>query len=156
MTCIVGLVHEGVVYIGGDSAGVGGMSLTVRADEKVFQNGEFLMGFTTSFRMGQLLRYSLKPPRRHPDDDIHQYMVVDFINAVRECLKSGGYASKKNDVESGGTFLVGLCWVICSPSKATTRWVSQRTATLLSALRRTLPEAPCSPLRGRPSLVIVS
>ena len=60
MTCIVGLVHEGVVYIGGDSAGVGGMSLTVRADEKVFQNGEFLMGFTTSFRMGQLLRYSLK------------------------------------------------------------------------------------------------
>ena len=35
MTCIVGLVHEGVVYIGGDSAGVGGLSLTVRADEKV-------------------------------------------------------------------------------------------------------------------------
>ena len=106
MTCIVGLVHEGVVYIGGDSAGVGGMSLTVRADEKVFQNGEFLMGFTTSFRMGQLLRYSLKPPRRHPDDDIHQYMVVDFINAVRECLKSGGWASKKEETEQGGTFLV--------------------------------------------------
>ena len=107
MTCIVGLVHEGVVYIGGDSAGVGGMSLTVRADEKVFQNGEFLMGFTTSFRMGQLLRYSLKPPRRHPDDEIHQYMVVDFVNAVRSCLKAGGYASKEDEVESGGTFLVG-------------------------------------------------
>ena len=83
------------------------MSLTVRADEKVFQNGEFLMGFTTSFRMGQLLRYSLKPPRRHPDDDIHQYMVVDFVNAVRGCLKAGGYASKEDEVESGGTFLVG-------------------------------------------------
>ena len=107
MTCIVGLVHEGVVYIGGDSAGVAGLSLTVRADEKVFQNGEFLMGFTTSFRMGQLLRYSLEPPRRHPDDDIHQYMVVGFVNAVRECLKAGGYASKKDDVESAGTFLVG-------------------------------------------------
>ena len=107
MTCIVGLVHEGVVYIGGDSAGVGGMSLTVRADEKVFQNGDFLMGFTTSFRMGQLLRYSLKPPRTHPDDDIHQYMVVDFVNAVRGCLKAGGYASKEHEVESGGTFLVG-------------------------------------------------
>ena len=107
MTCIVGLVHEGVVYIGGDSAGVGGMSLTVRADEKVFQNGEFLMGFTTSFRMGQLLRYSLKPPRRHPDDEINQFMVVTFTNAVRECLKAGGYASKKDDVESAGIFLVG-------------------------------------------------
>ena len=107
MTCIVGLVHEGGVYIGGDSAGVAGLSLTVRADEKVFQNGEFLMGFTTSFRMGQLLRYSLKPPRRYPDDDINQYMVVDFINAVRECLKSGGWASKKEEMERGGTFLVG-------------------------------------------------
>ena len=107
MTCIVGLVHEGVVYIGGDSAGVAGLSLTVRADEKVFQNGEFLMGFTTSFRMGQLLRYSLKPPRRYPDDDINQYMVVDFINAVRECLKSGGWASKNEETERGGTFLVG-------------------------------------------------
>ena len=107
MTCIVGLVHEGVVYIGGDSAGVAGLSLTVRADEKVFRNSDFLMGFTTSFRMGQLLRYSLKPPRRHPDDDIHQYMVVDFVNAVRGCLKAGGYASKEDEVESGGTFLVG-------------------------------------------------
>ena len=83
------------------------MSLTVRADEKVFQNGEFLMGFTTSFRMGQLLRYSLKPPRRHPDDEINQFMVVTFTNAVRECLKAGGYASREDEVESAGTFLVG-------------------------------------------------
>ncbi len=65
------------------------------------------MGFTTSFRMGQLLRYSLKPPRRHPDDDINQYMVVDFVNAVRGCLKAGGYASKEDEGESAGTFLVG-------------------------------------------------
>ena len=107
MTCIVGLVHHEVVYIGGDSAGVARLRLTVRADEKVFRNSDFLMGFTTSFRMGQLLRYSLKPPRRHPDDDIHQYMVVDFINAIRECLKAGGCASKEDEVESGGTFLVG-------------------------------------------------
>ena len=107
MTCIVGLVHEGVVYIGGDRAGVAGLSLVVRADEKVFRNGDFLMGFTTSFRMGQLLRYKLDPPRRHPDDRVAKYMVVDFINAVRECLKAGGWASKEKEIEQGGTFLVG-------------------------------------------------
>ena len=71
-----------------------GLSLVVRADEKVFRNGDFLMGFTTSFRMGQLLRYKLNPPRRHPDDRVAKYMVVDFIDAVRECLKAGGWASK--------------------------------------------------------------
>ena len=107
MTCIVGLVHEGTVFIGGDSAGVAGLSLVVRADEKVFRNGDFLMGFTTSFRMGQLLRYKLNPPRRHPDDRVAKYMVVDFIDAVRECLKAGGWASKENETEQGGTFLVG-------------------------------------------------
>jgi hypothetical protein len=30
-----------------------------------------------------------------------------FVNAVRSCLKSGGYASTEHGRESGGTFLVG-------------------------------------------------
>jgi ATP-dependent protease HslVU (ClpYQ) peptidase subunit len=108
MTCIIGLQHEGAIYVGGDSAGVGGYSLTVRADEKVFINGAFIMGFTSSFRMGQLLRYSLKPPTYHPDVDLATYMVTDFINAVRECLKAGGYARKEKEAEESGTFLVGF------------------------------------------------
>ncbi len=107
MTCIAGLVHEGQVYIGGDSAGVGRLFLTVRADQKVFRNGPFLMGFTTSFRMGQLLRYSFNPPAHHPDTDTYKYMVTEFIDAVRKCLKSGGYARKDKEEELGGTFLVG-------------------------------------------------
>ena len=107
MTCIVGLVDDGKVYIGGDSAGVGGYDLTVRADKKVFRNGDFVMGFTSSFRMGNLLQHTLEPPRRHPDDDIHKYMVSDFVDAVRACLKKGGYATKQNESETGGTFLVG-------------------------------------------------
>lgn len=62
MTCIVGLVDKGSIYMGGDSAGVAGLSVTTRADEKVFLNGPFIMGFTTSFRMGQILRYKFVPP----------------------------------------------------------------------------------------------
>ncbi len=108
MTCIVGLIEDGTVYMGGDSAGVAGYGLTVRADEKVFVKGDFVMGFTSSFRMGQLLRYSLKPPKYHPDVDTSEYMVVDFVNAARECLKTGGYAQKDKEVEVGGTFLVGF------------------------------------------------
>ena len=82
MTCIVGLLHDNSVYIGGDSAGVADYSLTVRADEKVFVNDGFIMGFTKSFRMGQLLRYCFKPPPYHPDSDLDEYMVKDFVNAV--------------------------------------------------------------------------
>lgn len=107
MTCIVGVASGGRVVIGADSAGVAGMDLTVRADRKVFRNGPFIMGFTTSFRMGQLLAYRLDAPKRHPDDDIMRYMVTDFIDGVRTCLKNGGYAHRENEVERGGVFLVG-------------------------------------------------
>jgi len=88
MTCIVGLVDDGAVYMGGDSAGVLGLSIEVRADEKVFYLNEksswrtrldprellkpvrhlVVMGFTSSFRMGQLPRErgSQAPPKRRP------------------------------------------------------------------------------------------
>lgn len=107
MTCIVGLKHAGKVLIGGDSAGVGGLDLSLRADQKVWAKDDYVFGFTTSFRMGQLLRYSLRPPKRFPDADLMQFMVTDFVDAVRTCLKNGGFATKKEEGEIGGTFLVG-------------------------------------------------
>lgn len=108
MTCIVGLVHKGTVYMGGDSAGVGGYSLTVRKDTKVFHNASFLMGFTSSFRMGQLLRYAFSPPDYDSSVSLEKFMATTFIDAVRACLKEGGFASKSSEVEAGGYFLVGF------------------------------------------------
>lgn len=108
MTCIVGWVDKkGNICIGGDSAGVAGLDLTIRADEKVFRNGEMLFGFTSSFRMGQLLRFSLTIPPRIEGRDDYDYMCTDFIDAVRKCLKDGGYAKIDNSVEKGGHFIVG-------------------------------------------------
>lgn len=110
MTAIAGIVHDGHVYLGGDSAGVEryGYSLAVRRDPKVFRNGELVMGFTTSFRMGDLLRYAFTPPRIHPDDDLDKWMRTTFVNEVRRCLKEGGWAGTKDGQETSGTFLVGV------------------------------------------------
>lgn len=107
MTCIVGIREGGRVWIGGDSAGVGGLDMTVRADVKVFQNGPLLMGFTTSFRMGQLLRYSMSVPTPSEGEDVFAFMVTKVVNSIRDCLKSGGWASRDKDQEIGGHFLVG-------------------------------------------------
>lgn len=107
MTCVVGLVANGRVYMGADSAGANDWQVTVRADAKLFRNGPFLMGFTSSFRMGQLLRYRFQPPKHEPAMDAHHYMVAEFVGAVRTCLREGGYAKKENEQESGGQFLVG-------------------------------------------------
>lgn len=107
VTCIAGFIEDGIVWMGADSAGVGGYSLTIRADQKMFRNGRMLFGFTSSFRMGQLLRYSLVIPDHDPRVPVEKYMATAFINAVRECLKANGAAKATNGVEEGGTFLVG-------------------------------------------------
>lgn len=108
MTCIVGLVEGEKIYMGGDSAGVAGWSLTVRKDPKVFRVGDCIIGFTSSFRMGQLLAHSLRLPKWHDDYDVFEYMVRDFVDAVRQCLKDGGFATREKEAEAGGTFLVGF------------------------------------------------
>ena len=109
MTCIVGVVHVGRAWVGGDSAGSGGNTTTIRADAKIFANGPFLFGFTSSFRMGQLLRYALVPPPPPSDPAVlDRFMSTTFVDAVRAALKDGGYASKSSEQESGGCFLVAL------------------------------------------------
>jgi hypothetical protein len=106
MTAIVGTVYNGRVHLGGDSAGVSGWSLTIRADEKVFRNGPYVLGFTDSFRMGQLLRHAFVPPT--PTGDLPKFMATGFIDAVRDTLKAGGFAAKESEREVGGNFLVGI------------------------------------------------
>lgn len=105
MTCIVGLVDKGDVYIGGDSAGTSNYSISIRADEKVFCNGPFIMGFTTSFRMGQLLRYKFSPPAQTIHQNDMEYMVTSFVDTARKCFSDNGFGDK--DATSGGIFLVG-------------------------------------------------
>lgn len=63
MTCIVEIVEKDRVYIGGDSAGVSDLDITMRKDVKVFRVGDFVFGCTSSFRMMQIIRFSFKPQR---------------------------------------------------------------------------------------------
>lgn len=108
MTAIAGLVDNGKIYMGGDSAGSAGYFLQTRRDPKVFVTGDYIIGFTSSFRMGDLLRYSFKPPKAPAGPALDHFMRTKFIDALRKCLKDGGYASKTNETESAGTFLVGI------------------------------------------------
>jgi hypothetical protein len=105
VTCIVSIKENNTVYMGGDSAGIAGLSITIRDDPKVFTNGPFLMGFTSSFRMGQLLRYKLDPPKQTVSQDDMKYLVTDFVDSLRKCFSANGFGDK--DATVGGTFLVG-------------------------------------------------
>lgn len=107
MTAIVGYIDKDGVYIGGDSAAVSedDLSYNIRSDEKVFSKGEFIFGFSTSFRMGQLLRYKLKIPNHPKGMDTTQYIVTLFIDAVKRCFEDNDYTEMMTD--EGGSFMVG-------------------------------------------------
>ena len=107
MTCIAAVSEKGKVYIGADSAGVAGMDVTIRADEKIFKNGECLFGFTSSFRMGQLLRYKFEIPDKPRRISNKVFINTFFIDGIRKCLKDGGYSEITNNKEKGGCFIVG-------------------------------------------------
>ena len=122
MTCIVAMADGRNVIMGGDSAGVDGRDIYLRADAKVFRKGEYLIGFTTSFRMGQILRYETELPELPEDldpENLERFFVTDFIPTVRRSFEEHGFAktarisapdkpglSEEGQVV-GGTFLVG-------------------------------------------------
>ena len=106
MTCIVGLVHNNKVYIGADSSAVSGWQVRATKLDKVFRKGPFLIAYTDSFRMGQILRYHLDVQPQDGETDI-DYMVRHFVDAIRTRFKELGFAKVENNEESGGMFLVG-------------------------------------------------
>ena len=113
MTCIIGLEHEGTIYIGGDSAGVEESSLGIctRADEKVFitDSEDMIVGFSGSFRIGQLLRYALTLPTQKVGQEDMSYLVTDFIDAVRTMQKDKGSMKKENELEEhSSAFVIGF------------------------------------------------
>lgn len=118
MTCIVALKHNGKIYMGGDSLGSDtSFSKTVRKDEKVFVNGEMLMGFMNSFRMGQILQYVMEAPERPEGISDMKYLVAHWIPELMETFNESGYrgdqsAEDHDETRIGGTFLLGYRGVL--------------------------------------------
>lgn len=106
MTCIIAIEHKGKVFIGADSSSNSNWDQQVTSLSKVFISGHFIIGYTSSFRMGQLLEFNLAVPEHKEGSDL-QYLVTQFVPAVRECLKSGGFTRVEWNQESGGSFIVG-------------------------------------------------
>ena len=106
MTCIVAICENGKVYMGGDSAASAEHYIAYCKNPKVFQNGQYLIGFTSSFRMGQLIEFAELP--KPPKKDLYKFMVTEFVTVIREIMSDGGYLRKDCEQEESGDFLVGI------------------------------------------------
>ncbi|MCP4655981.1 MAG: hypothetical protein GY856_11245 [bacterium] len=106
MTGIVGLVENETALLGGDSAGSSPQDREIYSirNAKVFIARRYAIGITTSFRMGQILRYGTELPEP-PDDDLERFMVTEFVEALRSSFETHGFTQ---GLGPHGSILVGI------------------------------------------------
>lgn len=118
MTCVVGLVgtgdEAGSVLLAADSAGVvRGEEIHSLRNQKVYRVGSYLLGFTTSFRLGQVVRFGSmlpEPPSemlagRGCEVELEGFLATDWVAALRRALYDHGY---EQALAAGGSLLVGV------------------------------------------------
>lgn len=92
MTCIAAMVDgSGRGHIACDSLGSNHHTKSVYRTPKIFRREEFLIGFTGSYRMGQILQYNLDLPPRKVNQSDEDYLHADFIGAVRGAFSDNGF-----------------------------------------------------------------
>jgi len=115
VTCIVAVMETGRIVVAGDSqaGNTTRYSIMPRRDPKVFRlpaptggPTELVIGYTSSYRMGQLLRFGFTPPPHPAAKDAFAYLAQYFADTARTRFKEGGFAEVDRGVEKGGTFLV--------------------------------------------------
>ena len=108
MTCILGLEYDGGIAMGGDSASSNGSIVRLSTTPKVFRLPNMLIGYTWSFRMGQIIQYSKDVPKIKAKKSNYKYLINDFVPFLRDIFKDAGWLKTENSRDEGGEFLIGL------------------------------------------------
>lgn len=115
MTCIVAIKKDNYIYMGGDSAAtdMNSGSISIRSHPKIFINKSCIIGFSGSFRIGQLLEYSFVPPAHPTGMSDMEYMCTLFVNKLQSTLETHAMLSTENrHMASNQQLLVGYHGVI--------------------------------------------
>ena len=110
MTCIVGLIDKGTVYMGADSAGMyEDLTLITYTEPKIFRlaNG-MLLGTAGDARPLQVIEHMADIPVQRDGDDDLSYLVNGFVEAIRVALVDAGAATEKWGYQTSPiSFLLG-------------------------------------------------
>jgi ATP-dependent protease HslVU (ClpYQ) peptidase subunit len=88
MTCVVAITDGTNTLLAADSSASEPSIITNRLDPKVFKIGEFGIGFSSSFRLGQILKYHFCPPNiSKKQKTLMEYMVTQFVPELRLTLE---------------------------------------------------------------------
>lgn len=88
MTCIVGIVEKGHVYIGGDSASSNTKWIKTKKDSKVYKRGDFIVGMSGRCYVIQEIKHSFIFPWDTENLTPMEFMIRNFIPALKTFLKA--------------------------------------------------------------------
>lgn len=108
MTCIAAYKDiNGDIYIGGDSIGVLDYTYLTVKEPKIFRRKNMVFGFTSSFRMGQILQYDFEIPPHHLDMKTNEYLINVFIPKLINKFEESKFSKIEDNQTIGGQFLIG-------------------------------------------------
>jgi ATP-dependent protease HslVU (ClpYQ) peptidase subunit len=109
ITCIVGLVENGTVYLGGDSATSRGNRRIIKNKSKVVKRGEFIMGGSGLAVVSQLMHHTTTLPPLYENQECLDYMVNTFLPMFRKTIKEAGQMTIEDHRETTqNNFLIGF------------------------------------------------
>jgi ATP-dependent protease HslVU (ClpYQ) peptidase subunit len=113
MTCIVGLVDKGKVWIGGDTAADGEGDRSPWKNSKVFKKDDFIFGYAGSFRFGQLIEHAFEIPSKLEGQSDMCYLVTTFSDSLITTLQNANFlAEDKTELPDHSGFLMGYHGVL--------------------------------------------
>ena len=109
MTVIIGYADGKNVWMVGDDVACNGEFSECISGSKVFKlNDNMLIGYTSSFRMGQILQYGIKIPSIKKGEDVDKYMRTYLVDKIIYAFEKANYSKISDNEAKGGTFIIGF------------------------------------------------
>ena len=100
MTCIVALVEDNTIYMGGDRSASDDISIVSMKTPKVYIRDEWIYGYAGTIGIGQLINYIDLPS---PEGDIEKLIRLDICESLKAMIDS--HARDTENEDTG--FLIG-------------------------------------------------
>lgn len=105
MTCLVGIEHNGAVYLGADKMVSYGDRFGKLQESKIIKKKGFVLASCGSCRMLNILEHLFMPSPQEKNQSDEEYMCSTFVSEMRKCFTGNGFGVSQNDW-TGGNILV--------------------------------------------------
>lgn len=114
MTCIVAYnltdaADKEYIVLAADKMGSNGNTKRVYVKPKIFKNGDFWIGYTTSFYIGQIIQHVWEAPVKLESTHIDDYIFNDVVKSISKVFNDNNFGEikgKESLEPEHGTFIM--------------------------------------------------